>query len=248
MEFIDRPATHSTPFQTRPILGGVLHSTQTDATCTTFQSKGGWHWQIDRDGTIYRDCDEDQGAWHVLGSDRWRPAWVVPCPGGATSDVNYCSVGIEIVSGPIAQAGATPYTDAQYLALAELVEDIESRYGPLPWVGHGELQRDRTDPVAFDWTRAGFGLNDGVNGHEYTPAETQEDPAVIAELEQKVAALSAQVGEISADRDTYSGALDACNRVKAEIETLARAAYVKSGRRYRRVTDADILAAVERAG
>ena len=231
MNLIDRPATHSTPFSDRPIRGGVLHSTQTDQTVTTFQSAGGWHWQIDRDGTVYRDCDESQAAWHVRASDRWRPSWVVPCPGAVTSDVNYSSVGIEIVSGPVAQSGATPYTDAQYAALAELIADIHSRYGPLPWVGHGELQRDRTDPVAFDWTRAGFGLNDGQAGHQYTAPAPQEadvtdaeravmqatidnQAGLIAELDGQVSSLTWLLGLAQGERDAAAAEAD---RLRAEV-------------------------------
>ena len=79
-------------------------------------------------------------------------------------------------------------------------------------------------------------------------APTQEDDVTEAER----AALHAQIAEISGERDIYAGALDSANRVKAEIETDYRQAFkrVKRGRsaRYLAVSDADVLAAVARAG
>lgn len=72
----------------------------------------------------------------------------------------------------------------------------------------------------------------------------EDDPVKIAELEAKVAALEVQVGEVSFDRDRYIEALTMCNAMKAGIEHLARSAYLKPKSRYRRVTEADILAAI----
>lgn len=164
MEYIDRPVTvHYSVYAQRPIVGGVLHDTESTGPLTVDQSLGSWHWLVGRDGAIYCDVSEEHVAWHVAagGTDktlnRWLPTWLIPCPDSNVSAVNYCTLGVELVSNQTYRDAGEPYTAAQYDALATLVADIEGRYGSLPWVGHGELQTDRTDPVGFDWTRAGFG-------------------------------------------------------------------------------------------
>lgn len=165
--FIDRHVNlHFTRYPGRPIVGGVLHDTEGATSLTVAQSLGSWHWLIGRDGLLYRDVAESHAAWHVyatghsadsLAHTRWRPPWLIVCPDGGVSDTNYCTVGIELVSDATARVAGEPYTDAQYATLRALVTDIEAQHGALPWVGHGELQTDRTDPVQFDWERAGFG-------------------------------------------------------------------------------------------
>jgi len=188
---IDRPATHSTYYPGRVIRGGVLHSTQTSYPITTQQSLGGWNYLVGRDGTVYRDCDEDQCAWHVRACDRWRPAWVVNAPDNGISPVNYSAIGIEIQSSGDDQAGPEPYTDSQYDALVELIADIESRHGSLWWVGHGDVQADRSDPVAFDWDRAGLGPHDGDNGRAFVAREQEDDEVACME----------ELAAMTADRD-----------------------------------------------
>lgn len=176
MQFIDRPATHSTYYPNRPVTGIVLHDTETTYPITTQQSLGGWHYLIDRDGTLYRDCDEEQAAWHVRACDRWRPPWIVNAPDDAVSPPNYCTIGIEIVSDATARANGVPFTNAEYATVTFLLADLFSRYGPLPAVGHGQLQLDRSDPVDFDWARAGFGAFKegwGYLWHEEAPLKPE---------------------------------------------------------------------------
>jgi len=160
VNIIQRPATHSSVFDNRPIVGAVLHGTESHGDITTFQSAGGWHYTVQRSGTIHADVALERAAWRVRASDRWRPVWVLPGPGKITSDVNYCTVGIELITDQGWRDVGEPFSAAQYTALRELVPYLDDRFAPgggLPWVGHGELQLDRSDPVAFDWTRAGFG-------------------------------------------------------------------------------------------
>jgi hypothetical protein len=167
MQYIDRKATvHRTFFANRPRIAGVLHDTESLNDLTVDKSAGGWNWLVGREAVIYRDIDERYAAWHVEATGhtpgsiletRWRPNWLLPCPGGLVSDINYCTIGIEIVSHQQYRDAGVPYTDQQYLALAILLADIQSRYGRIPWVGHGQLQTNRTDPVGFDWGKAGFG-------------------------------------------------------------------------------------------
>jgi hypothetical protein len=157
-----RLATHYTDYGPgKPNVGGVLHNTVGNTPLTTAQSLGSWHYLIDRDpaGTIYRDVPTNMAAWHVQSLDRWRPDWMRKAPGGRTSDANYCTIGIELVSlmGGAVPTGYVPYPDSQYDALRRLLHYLTVSWGPIPWIGHGQVQRNRTDPVAFDWERAGFG-------------------------------------------------------------------------------------------
>ncbi len=64
------------------------------------------HYFIDRDGTIRQSVSEGDTAWHA---GHWA--------------TNLCSVGIEVVSG------GSDYTEAQIVALSQLVADIRSRCG-----------------------------------------------------------------------------------------------------------------------
>lgn len=184
-----------TPAPGRPVLGVVLHDTE--GTTPVMPRRGAsWHWLVDRDGTIYRDVDEADCAHHVRAADRWRPSWVVASPIGV-SDVNYCSVGIELVSHQNDRDAGEPYTDAQYAALDELAADIERRWGSLPWVGHGQLQRDRSDPVMFDWRRAAFELgDDGCWWRQ--PAEEEEeeedDDMALTDAERALVELHREIG------------------------------------------------------
>jgi hypothetical protein len=191
LEFVDRPAVHSTWYPDRPIRGVTLHDTEGSSDLTTHQSAGGWHWLVGRAGTIYRDCSESQAAWHVLKADRWRPGWLVPSPDGLVSDANYCTIGIEITSGPLHRAAGEPYTDAQYGALRALLADIYQRHGQLPVVFHGDLQSDRSDPVQFDPVRAGLAIQrereylftgDAGTGVAGTGTTTATDTAPVALL------------------------------------------------------------------
>jgi hypothetical protein len=175
VNFLDRPAIHSTWYLNRPIRGITLHDTEGTSDLTTHESAGGWHWLIGRGGTIYRDCDEGEAAWHVLKTDRWRPSWMITAPDGGVSDANYCTIGIEIVSGETFRQQDLPYTDAQYAALRTLLADIYARRGPLPIVFHGDLQSDRSDPVRLDPARAGL---ERQGDREYR--FTGDQPATIA--------------------------------------------------------------------
>jgi hypothetical protein len=157
----------------RPIKAVVLHDTEGSSPIEARRGAS-WHWLIDRDGTIYRDVSEENCAHHVASTDEWRPPWVVPSP-VPVSDVNFCAIGIELVSNQDFRNAGEPYTQAQYDSLRALAQDIESRHGPLPWVGHGQLQLDRTDPVAFDWARAGFGDPTDAGRH-FQPDRVPPDP------------------------------------------------------------------------
>lgn len=199
------PHPQSFAFATnRPIRGACVHNTVTAAVAATRQFAG-WHWQIGRDGTRYLTVSEENVAFHVESTDRWRPPWVVPGPGGF-SDANWCLLGVEFVSlaGGAGPPGYEAYTSDQYASGRELFAEWRQRYGDFPYVGHGELQGNRSDPVGFDWTRAGLGPFVPNWGRHFT-AEEAEDVAQIAELEAKVAELvstnSALADQVNALRE-----------------------------------------------
>lgn len=213
MNIIERSTTYKTTVLYRPIIGVVLHDTETIALATP-HSGGSWHYEIDRDGSIYQYCDlEHDMAWHVAACNRWRPSWMLKSP-YQVSDANYCTLGIELVSHRVYREAGEPYTQEQYDSLNELMASIYARYVALPTVGHGELQADRTDPVAFDWERAGFGEKN-ANGR-YWQGDTMADQW----LRDRVAALEEDQRRI--------------NAIKAEFEYYLRETplYVKRGRRY----------------
>lgn len=141
----------------RPRVGAVVHNTVTANVAQTRQFAG-WHWQIGRDGTRYDTVSEENVAFHVAATDRWRPPWLVTSPGGF-SDANWCSVSVELVSlaGGAEPAGYERYTSDQYASARELFAEWRRKYGDIPFVGHGELQADRSDPVGLDWEQAGCG-------------------------------------------------------------------------------------------
>lgn len=164
---------HGTSYPKPPRAGLVIHNTAGWTPVTTYQSEGGWHFLIGRDGTIYQDVPLDTAAWHVKawGSDpsvnRWRPSWVLKCPDKGVSDVNYSSIGIELVSGWVPGSTQVAYTAWQYAALTRLVVDLYARFGRLPTVGHTELQTDKLDPRGFDWALAGFSERSATMGRYY---------------------------------------------------------------------------------
>jgi hypothetical protein len=155
--FVVRGYTHATAYSGRPVVGITLHNTEGMTPVTTYQSGGAWQRLIDRDGSVYHDVPDKMAAWHVERADRWRPDWVRTCPDGRVSDVNYCALGIELVSAQEARNANEPYTVWQVAALRRVVIDWYHAHGRLPVVGHGQMQADRSDPVQFDWAAAGFG-------------------------------------------------------------------------------------------
>jgi N-acetyl-anhydromuramyl-L-alanine amidase AmpD len=130
---------------------------------------------IARDGTIYRLVPEDRVAWHAgNGHLPWDPS---------IKSMNQKAIGIEMfaVGSPAdmklfgmtqAQYDAfkskhpewVGYSDAQYAALNQLVEEIRARHPAILHdrfhiIGHEEWagRARRTDPgELFDWTRIGL--------------------------------------------------------------------------------------------
>jgi len=100
------------------------------------------HLFIDRRGHLVQFVPFDRRAWHA-GISEWRGR-----PG-----CNDFGIGIELEG-----TDTTPYTAAQYTALARIVRTLFDRYPRLcrdAVVGHAEIAAGRkSDPgAAFDWQR-----------------------------------------------------------------------------------------------
>lgn len=149
--------------EARIIRGVVLHHTGGDKPVACHNA-GSWHFLIDRDGTLYKDVAVQDVAFHAENTNKWRPSWVArTCSWVDCSDINTCSIGIEMVSPG---TGTATFTSKQYECLKYLAHDIQQQYGSLWWVGHGEIQPDRHDPWKFDWDDF-FTPKDANNGRKW---------------------------------------------------------------------------------
>ena len=125
------------------------------------------HYVIDEDGEIYQLVEEINRAWHA-GVSSWR----------GISDVNGCSIGIELVN-PGHEFGYRPFPEQQMKSLEQLSLKILDRHpiSPTDIVGHSDVAPDRKmDPgELFNWRRLadrGIGIwpnNIGVVGAETPP-------------------------------------------------------------------------------
>ena len=99
------------------------------------------HFLIDRQGRICQFVATGQRAWHAGVSSF-----------AGVDNCNDYSIGIELEG-----ADDTPFTDAQYQALAQLSRDLMNCYGidARHIVGHSDIAPGRkTDPgPCFDWPR-----------------------------------------------------------------------------------------------
>lgn len=100
------------------------------------------HFLVDREGAVTQFVDTDLKAWHAGQSEL--------C---GVPDVNRFSVGIELVGDE-----ATAYTEAQYRALARLLEVVVQAHPsitPERVVGHEHVApgRKRDPGPRFDWAR-----------------------------------------------------------------------------------------------
>lgn len=106
------------------------------------------HYLIDENGLITQLVEETYRAWHA-GVSQW----------GARSDINSCSIGIELANpGPLDDL--PPFPEAQITALEALIADIRIRWD-IPdrhILGHEHVAAGRKfDPgPKFDWARFGI--------------------------------------------------------------------------------------------
>ncbi|WP_225413614.1 peptidoglycan recognition protein family protein [Stigmatella hybrida] len=104
------------------------------------------HYMVDRDGKIYQLVNDSKRAWHAGKGELH----------GVPTDVNGRSIGIEIVNDG---SGKTPFTEAQYKALHQLVGYLKQEHN-VPTknvVGHKDVavpKGRKSDPAPnFDWSR-----------------------------------------------------------------------------------------------
>lgn len=106
---------------------------------TIHQLRVSAHFFIRRDGELIQFVPTDRRAWHA-GLSNW----------SGRERCNDFSIGIELEG-----SDDTPFTEAQYQRLDELLEVLHSRYPVAGIVGHSDIAPGRkTDPGPhFDWAR-----------------------------------------------------------------------------------------------
>jgi N-acetylmuramoyl-L-alanine amidase len=138
----------------KPNLVVIHHTAQNscDQTLKTFtrpKTQVSAHYVICKDGVVHHMLDDYLRAWHG-GVARW----------GSISDVNSCSIGIELDNN-----GFEPFTELQMGSLLILLDTLKTKYN-IPaanFIGHADIAPTRkNDPnVLFPWKRLaewGFGL------------------------------------------------------------------------------------------
>jgi N-acetyl-anhydromuramyl-L-alanine amidase AmpD len=208
----------------RLIAGICLHDTETHASVNPRQ-EGSWHYEIDRDGSILQFVDEADIAWHVRACDRWWPDWLPHWGNYDVSRMNEWAIGIELVSDAAYRAAGEPYTDAQYTALAALIRDLFARRGVLPIVGHGQVQADRSDPVAFDW-----------DAFHRLLAETSEEKDDMAKVQE----LQAQIDQLNGITKTMQEQIDYKDQLLQQANSRAGVAEAEVERLTDQLANADV--------
>lgn len=137
--------------RTRPIRFVVLHYTGMEdgpgaiRQLTRVESKVSCHYIVEENGNILRLVPDNKRAWHA-----GRGSWL------GETDVNSCSIGIEIINGGH-EFGLPDYPEAQIVSVMALVEDLLDRHGldPRAVIGHSDLAPARKqDPgEKFPWQR-----------------------------------------------------------------------------------------------
>ena len=156
---VKKPPVVSKPSRNQASRGGVpidaiiLHHTATNSARVDLatlrwvrgSNRVSAHYLVGPDGTVYQLVPDSEAAWHAGRS---------ALHGEAEPSVNDRSIGIEITNDG---TGQTPFTEAQYRALEQLVPYLARRY-MVPRtniVGHRDVAPGRkTDPADnFDWAR-----------------------------------------------------------------------------------------------
>ena len=127
----------------------VMHAdaAPTEASCLSWirssVSKVSYHYLVGRDGTVYRCVPDGRRAWHA-GKAVWQ----------GEKDVNGISLGLCFSNR---NDGKEPLTAAQQVAMRELVDELQAKYGPLDVTTHAKVSPGRkTDPEQVP----GFRLED----------------------------------------------------------------------------------------
>jgi N-acetylmuramoyl-L-alanine amidase len=163
------------------------------------------HYLIWEDGRIFQLVAETARAWHA-GAGAW----------GRDTDINSCSIGIEIVNGGH-DYGLPDFTSAQIEATIALCKDIAERWSipPQRILAHSDTAPVRkADPgEKFPWHRL---ADEGV-GHFVPPAPLGDGPCFARDAEgPPVQALQAMLG-------LYGYALPVTGVFDEATETVVRA-------------------------
>lgn len=173
MTIIDHPSPNHSPRKPGVRVDTVvIHHTGSDFDRPTMEwlcspiSKASAHYLIGTKGAVIRLVSEHLRAWHAGVS--WLP-WEKPTK---TGSVNDRSIGIELVNPG---DGVTPFTEAQYRALSELLPDVVRRLGAKPHEVHTlpgpigiDRLRDVRPPPPFVWV---LGHRDVAPGRKTDPAD-----------------------------------------------------------------------------
>lgn len=153
------------------------------------------HYLVDGRGRIIQMVAEKHRAWHA-GEAEW----------AGETDINSCSIGIEIQNQGYALQRVPSYGEAQMVAVTELCADIVKRHKIKPHrvLGHSDVAPHRKqDPGAhFDWARlakkgVGFWLgSDDVVDNKCPDLEE----ALLIELQRKFVAIGYGI-EITGELD-----------------------------------------------
>ena len=101
------------------------------------------HYIIDVAGGVWQLVAESARAWHAGQSQM---------PTDGRKKVNDFSIGIELIGNE-----TTEFTQAQYTALIQLVDEIKTRHPISAILEHAEIAPGRkTDPWGFDWNQVPF--------------------------------------------------------------------------------------------
>lgn len=133
----------------------IIHHTaqdslaQTIKTFTLERTQVSSHYVVGRDGEVVQMLNDELRAWHA-GNSKW----------GNNSDMNSCSIGIELDNN-----GTEPFSDAQINSLLILLAKLKTTYN-IPtanFIGHADIAPKRKpDPsILFPWKKLadnGFGL------------------------------------------------------------------------------------------
>lgn len=205
--------------KSREIRGVVLHHTGTPRLVSCSEN-GSWHYIVDRDGSVYNDIPEGDIAWHTARCDRWRPNWVErTAPWFSGSDVNTCTIGIEIVCHPDLPS-ADGYEYQQLVSLYDLFDSLAKKYGGLHYVGHGMVQKDRRirEPEGFEWE--GFESDAEGKGYVYSwnPYRAKEKEEEMTDTQRGILAAAERQGlKEEADIDQLVGRY---NLLAEQVESL----------------------------
>jgi N-acetylmuramoyl-L-alanine amidase len=132
----------------------IIHHTAQDSvqqtlnTFTLARTQVSSHYVVARNGKVFHMLNDYLRSWHA-GTSKW----------GSVTDMNSCSIGIEIDNN-----GLEPFEDAQVKSLLLLLAQLKKTYN-IPtanFIGHSDIAPGRkTDPSAFfPWQKlaqSGFG-------------------------------------------------------------------------------------------